>query len=50
LARQQKPMKLGDAIIAATAIEYGLKLVTRNTRDFRHITSLQTINPFAPQP
>lgn len=48
--RQQRPMKLGDAIIAATALEYGLKLITRNTGDFRHITSLQIINPFDSQP
>jgi len=39
-------MKLGDAIIAATALEYGLPLATRNTVDFRHIDSLQIINPF----
>lgn len=46
--RQQKSMKLGDAIIAATALEYGVPLVTRNEGDFRHISGLQIINPFAP--
>jgi hypothetical protein len=45
--RQQKSMKLGDAIIAATALEYGVPLVTRNEGDFKHITGLQVINPFA---
>lgn len=45
--RQQKKMKLGDAIIAATALEYGVPLVTRNEGDFKHIPNLQIINPFA---
>jgi predicted nucleic acid-binding protein len=44
--RQQRRMKLGDAIIGATAMEYGLPLVTRNVDDFRHIPGLQVINPF----
>ena len=47
LLRQQKRMKLGDAIIAATALEYGLPLVTRNVDDFKHIAELQVIDPFA---
>ncbi len=45
--RQQKSIKLGDAIIAATALEYDLPLVTRNEGDFKHIAGLQVINPFA---
>lgn len=44
---QQQTVKLGDAIIAATALEYGVPLVTRNERDFRRIAGLQIINPFA---
>jgi len=48
--RQQKRMKLGDAIIAATALEYGVPLVTRNVNDFKHIPGLEIINPFATQP
>jgi toxin FitB len=45
--RQQRKMKLGDAIIAATALEYDLPLATRNTRDFQHIEGLTLIDPFA---
>lgn len=48
--RQQKRMKLGDAIIGATALEYGVPLVTRNVDDFKHIPGLQIIPPFAAQP
>ena len=44
--RQQKKMKLGDAIIAATALEFGLPLVTRNVDDFKHVAGLRIINPF----
>ena len=45
--RQQRRMKLGDAIIAATALEYEVPLVTRNVGDFKHITGLRIIDPFA---
>ena len=45
--RQQKAMKLGDAIIAATALEFGVPLVTRNEGDFKHLADLVVINPFA---
>ena len=48
--RQQRSMKLGDSIIAATALEYGVALVTRNEGDFKHIAGLQVINPFAASP
>ena len=30
-------MKLGDAMIAATALEYGQALVTRTVHDSKHI-------------
>jgi toxin FitB len=39
--RQARKLSLGDAIIAATAIEYGLTLVTRNHKDFAHIKGLE---------
>ena len=48
--RQQKRMKLGDAIIGATALEYGVPLVTCNMDDFKNIPGLQLINPFATLP
>jgi toxin FitB len=48
--RQQKKMSLGDAIIAATALEYAVPLVTRNEGDFKHIAGLVVINPFSTQP
>lgn len=44
--RQQKNMKLGDAIIAATAVVYDIPLVTRNEDDFKHIPHLDLRNPF----
>lgn len=47
LLRQTRRMKLGDALIAATALLYDLPLVTRNVDDFKHIAGLQIINPFA---
>ena len=44
--RQQKRMSLGDSIIAATALLYGLPLCTRNEADFSHIVELEIINPY----
>jgi toxin FitB len=46
LLRQIKKMSLGDAIIAATAMEYNLTLVTRNTTDFDCIDTIKLENPF----
>ena len=43
--RRQRSMGLGDAIIAATALEHSLTLITRNTRDFRWIDNLDLHNP-----
>ena len=43
--RRIKKMKLGDAIIAATALVYGLVIVIRNTDDFNNIAGLTCINP-----
>lgn len=34
---------IADALIAATAIEYGESLITKNQRDFRFITSLNLL-------
>ena len=43
--RQEKRIKLPDAIIAATAMQYSAILVTRNTKDFKTL-ALETYNPF----
>jgi len=45
LRKKYKKLKLGDAIIAATAIVYNLVLISRNTKDFENISSLELINP-----
>ncbi len=44
--RGRYKIKLPDAIIAATALEYALTLVTRNVADFNSIEGLVVINPF----
>jgi len=44
--RQQKNIKLGDTIIAATALVDNKILVTRNVDDFDSINSLEVYNPF----
>ncbi len=43
--RQQKKMSLDDALIAATALEHKLTLVTRNVKDFEWIEGLTVLNP-----
>ena len=43
--RQQRKMSLGDALIAATAMDHNLPLATRNTKDFDWISCVQLINP-----
>jgi hypothetical protein len=40
------PIKLSDAIIAATAIVNNLYLITNNVKDFDMIQNLKIINPF----
>lgn len=47
--RQLKRMSLGDAIIAATAVESGGVLWTVNIEDFNHIESLRLVNPLIKQ-
>jgi len=39
-------IKLPDAIIAATALTENYILVTRNIDDFKHISSLELLNPW----
>ncbi len=43
--RQQRKMTLGDALIAATALEHKLTLATANTDDFKWIDGLALVNP-----
>jgi predicted nucleic acid-binding protein len=45
--RQQHKINLGDSLIAATAIEYDLALVTNNSKDFKWINTLTLIDPFS---
>ena len=44
--RKAYKIKLPDAIIAATALVYGLTLISRNDGDFKNIPGLKTINPW----
>lgn len=44
--RKAYRIKLPDAIIAATALVYGLVLITRNIYDFKNITGITCINPW----
>jgi predicted nucleic acid-binding protein len=43
--RKKHKIKLPDAIIAATALVYGLVLITRNVVDFKNIDNMNIINP-----
>ena len=43
--RRLKRMKLGDSLIAATALEHDLSLATNNTKDYKWIDGLVLINP-----
>ena len=45
LLRQMKAMRLGDALIGATALVHDLQLLTANTDDFEWITDLRISNP-----
>ena len=45
--RQQRKIKIPDAIIAATALQLGFPLVTHNTSDFQWISDLILIDPLA---
>jgi len=44
---QQKgtPLNTADGLIAATALEHGLTLVTRNEKDFKRLGVI-TLNPW----
>lgn len=43
--RRWNGTRIADALIAATAMEHDLTLVTRNIRDFRNLTGLRVQTP-----
>ena len=45
LLRQKHSLSVGDAIIAATAMEYNAEIYTRNTKDFIKIKGIKCFNP-----
>ncbi|MCA9775599.1 MAG: type II toxin-antitoxin system VapC family toxin [Candidatus Eremiobacteraeota bacterium] len=45
LQKRGKAMPVKDSLIAASALQYDLVVVTRNVKDFQS-TSLQVVNPF----
>lgn len=45
--RQQRRMSLVDSLVAATALVYGLPLVTRNVHDFQWVPGLKLLDPLS---
>jgi len=45
--RRGSKISVMDAIIAATALEHDLMLVTQNVDDFKGVEGLRVVNPFA---
>jgi hypothetical protein len=43
--RKKYNLKLGDSIIAATALVHDLSIYTRNLKDFEKIVAINCINP-----
>jgi len=43
--RKKYNMKLGDSLIAGTALVHGLEIYTRNLSDFEKVEGLKCINP-----
>jgi predicted nucleic acid-binding protein len=44
--KRKHRLKLGDALIAASALHHSACLTTRNVKDFQSIADLELINPF----
>jgi len=42
-----RPIHVEDAQIAAIALAHGLRLATRNVKDFEHIPDLRTVDPWS---
>jgi predicted nucleic acid-binding protein len=45
--RQNRPMKLGDSLIAATALVHNCTLITHNRTDLEWIPGLEVFDPLA---
>ncbi len=45
--RKAHKIKLGDAIIAATALVYNFDLLSHNSVDFKNIPGLTVIDPYS---
>jgi predicted nucleic acid-binding protein len=45
--RKSRKLKLGDAIIAATALVYDLTIITRNTSDFKNVDGIIVIDLYS---
>ena len=48
LAHATQPLPAVDSLLAATALRYGLTMVTRNVRDFV-LQGLEVVDPWQPQ-
>lgn len=48
LAHATRPLSAVDSLLAATALRYGLTMVTRNVRDFA-FQGLEVVDPWQPQ-
>lgn len=46
MASAERTLPAVDSLLAATALAHGLRLVTRNERDFEGITDLEVVNPW----
>jgi len=46
-AKINRTLPAMDSLIAATALTYGLTLITRNVKDFSHYEKLQVVNPWS---
>jgi predicted nucleic acid-binding protein len=49
LVRDYPPLKLADAIVAATALSLNAKLATRNIKDFEGIKGIKGLKFFKPR-